>query len=247
MNYLQWTKKSCNYAERLHKELDYQPLYLNYNTGLHISENGKEFSDLMEEFINNVPKSTEITIIGYSMGGLVSRSAFYYAEKSGYSWIKKVKKVIFLGVPHSGAVLERRGNMLDNIVEVSPYTAPFSRLWKIRSSGITDLRFGNLLDTDWEGVDRFEYLIDRRTHVPLPKKIKFYAIGASIINKSGKITEQILGDGLVTLNSAFGINKDPKLSLKFSEDKKCVISNANHLSLTSSTKVYDVIKNFILN
>ena len=32
---------------------------------------------------------------------------------------------------------------IDTILEISPYSAPFSRLGKIRSRGITDLRYGN--------------------------------------------------------------------------------------------------------
>jgi hypothetical protein len=51
---------------------------------------------------------------------------------------------------------------VDLILGVSAYTAPLARLGKIRSAGITDLRYGNLVDEDWAGRDRFAGGGDRR-------------------------------------------------------------------------------------
>jgi hypothetical protein len=43
-----------------------------------------------------------------------------------------------------------------------------ARLGEVRSAGITDLRFGSLLDGDWKGQDRFAFRADARSPVPLP-------------------------------------------------------------------------------
>jgi pimeloyl-ACP methyl ester carboxylesterase len=107
-------------------------------------------------FFNQLPLPIELVIIAHSMGGLVSRSACHYGKVAGHSWLNHLLKIVFLGTPHHGASLERAGNWIDIILEISPYSAPFSRLGKIRSAGVTDLRYGNILDEDWKGRDRFE-------------------------------------------------------------------------------------------
>ena len=245
MNHLQWSKKNYNYANNL-KEIGYQPIYLYYNTGLHISENGKLLSEIMEKFSKNLKKTTEIVIISHSMGGLISRSACYYAQKSKYSWINSLKKIIFIGVPHHGAILERSGNFVTNLMDINPYIAPFSRLGKLRSAGITDLRYGSILESDRKGVNRFECIEDRRTPVPLPKDIKYYAI-ATIIGKTSNEMNNTIGDGLVTVNSALGFSKDSKYNLEIPEDHKKVLNNINHLGQLHNSDIYKLIKQFILN
>lgn len=90
-----------------------------------------------------------------SMGGLVARSAFHHGEAAGHRWPRLLRHLVFLGTPHHGAPLERGGNLLASILELSPYAAPFARIGRLRSAGVTDLRFGNLLDEDWQDRDRF--------------------------------------------------------------------------------------------
>jgi hypothetical protein len=51
-------------------------------------------------------------------------------------------KLVFLGTPHHGSPLERGGNGLDLILDLSPYSAPLTRLGKARSAGMQDLRHG---------------------------------------------------------------------------------------------------------
>ena len=94
-------------------------------------------------------------------------------------WRKKLDKLVFLGTPHHGAPLERIGNWVDVILGKTPYAAAFARLGKIRSAGVTDLRYGDLLDEDWQGRDRFAREPDPRRPVPLPKGVACYAIAAT--------------------------------------------------------------------
>ena len=72
------------------------------------------------------------------------------------------------------------------LLEALPYAARFARLGKIRSAGITDLRYGNLLDEDWEKRDRFEPARDDRRAVPLPDGVECYAMAATTGKKTGR-------------------------------------------------------------
>ena len=245
MNDLQWTRQGHDHGAALARDLGFEPLYLHYNSGLHISENGQEFSDLMESLVEQAQQSLALVIIGHSMGGLVARSACYYGEAAGHSWPTQLQKLIFLGTPHHGAPLEKGGNLIDVALEISPYSAPFSRLGKIRSSGVTDLRYGNVLDEDWNGEDRFSRPVDKRTAVPLPGGVDCYAIAATTTKEFNVLGEDLIGDGLVPVSSALGHHKNVDLALAFPESHQWLARDMNHLDLLNHPDVYEKIKSWL--
>ncbi|MCP3875258.1 MAG: hypothetical protein GY699_19155 [Desulfobacteraceae bacterium] len=242
MNDLQWNSQGHDHGGALARDRGYLPVYLHYNTGLHISQNGREFADLIEVLLNQLPQSAELVIIAHSMGGLVSRSACHYGKAAGHSWLNHLQKIVFLGTPHHGAPWERAGNWIDTILEISPYSAPFSRLGKIRSAGITDLRYGNILDEDWTGRDRFECSGDHRSPVPLPDDLQCYTIAATTSNNLTTLSDQLAGDGLVTINSALGRHKNDDLNLLFPETHQWIARDMNHMDLLNQPEVYETIK-----
>ncbi len=247
MNDIQWTRKEHNHGAALAKELGKTPIYLHYNSGRHISTNGKNLNELLENLVQQwtVPIE-ELVIISHSMGGLVTRSALHYGRQQQKTWTKHLKKIVFLGTPHHGALLERTGNYLDVILESVPYAKPFARLGKIRSAGITDLRYGNLIDEDWQGNDRFELQRDQRQHIPLPKEIECYSIAAATGKVTDHISPRILGDRLVDVKSALGQHKNPSKNLGFKERNTWVAYENTHLDLLDNPKIYAKIKAWIL-
>ncbi len=71
---------ALRYGPRLATEAGVRVLYVRYNTGLHISENGRALSQLLTELLAAYPDAVgELVLVGHSMGGLVARSAGYYA------------------------------------------------------------------------------------------------------------------------------------------------------------------------
>ena len=186
MNDLQWKRKGHDHGVSLARDLAYTPVYLHYNSGLHVSTNGRAFAERLETLVQLWPVPlTELVIIGHSMGGLVARSACHYGALARHEWVRRLDKLVFVGTPHHGAPLERGGNWVDLLLGASRYSAPLARLGKIRSAGITDLRFGNLLDEDWNKRDRFKRTGDLRLPVPLPQGVACYAIAATT-GKSGR-------------------------------------------------------------
>lgn len=242
MNDLQWTRKGSDFGAALARDLGYTPIYLHYNSGLHTSTNGREFAALIEALVQEWPGPLkEFGILAHSMGGLVARSAYHYATAAGQAWPQQLRKLVFLGTPHHGALLERGGNWVNLCLGLSPYTAPFARLGKLRSAGITDLRFGNVLDEDWQGFDRFEHAGDLRHPVPLPEGVRCYAIAANIGKKAGGL----FGDGMVPVNSALGRHGDPGRTLSFAPSRQWVACGMNHWGMLSQPAVYARIKRWL--
>ena len=245
MNDLQWNRQGHDHGAALARDVGLVPLYVHYNSGLHVSENGRSLSKLLETLTTLWPQPLTLTIIGYSMGGLVARSAIYYGQVNGRSWPKQLQKLIFLGTPHHGAALEKGGNWIDNILTINPYSIPFSRLGKVRSSGFTDLRYGNLIEEDWQGRDRFELAGDQRTPVPLPIGVACYTIAATTKKPANKRAGDFIGDGLVPVGSALGQHKNARFNLWFPDDHQWIARDLNHIDLLNHPSVYATIKNWM--
>ncbi len=246
MNDRQWRRKGHDHGAALATDAGFTQVYLHYNSGLHISTNGRAFADLIEALLKVWPAPVEeLVIIGHSMGGLVSRSACHYGKVAGHDWLRHLRKIVFLGTPHHGAPLERGGAWLHVILNASPYTAALARLGKIRSAGITDLRYGSLLDEDWEHRDRFARSKDKRRAVPLPDDVQCFAVGASIAKRESSLSKQLLGGRLVPLRSALGQHADPSRNLSFPESQQWIGYGMSHFDLLDHREVYERINQWL--
>jgi hypothetical protein len=235
MNDLQWTRHRHNHGTALAAELGWTPVQLHFNSGLHISTNGQAFAALLETLVCEWPVPLgELAIIGHSSGGLLTRSAHYYGAAAGHLWPTYLRRIVFLGTPHHGSALEQGGNWVNVLLGLSPYSAPLARVASIRSAGITDLRYGNLLDEDWQGTDRFHHAGDRRRPVPLPEGVQCFAIAADKGRRSG--------DGLVSLDSALGRHAQAGQALLFPESRQWVGHGMGHWDLLSRKAVYQQIR-----
>ena len=263
---------AVEYGTALALALGCTPVYVRYNTGLHTSQNGAEFSKLLEQLVAQWPVPVEeLTVLAHSMGGLVTRSAVHQATQpatrpaaqtsaqaaaeaaiapSGESskavlrWPSLLKNIVFLGTPHHGAPLERAGNWVDVILGSTRYSKPFARLAQLRSAGIADLRYGHVLEEDWQGHDRFRRQPDSRVHVPLPEGVACFTVAATTAatatqspTAGGSLADRLIGDGLVPLGSALGLHDDPQRSLQFAKKSQLIACNMNHLQLLSSPAV----------
>ncbi|MES2051236.1 MAG: alpha/beta hydrolase [Pseudomonadota bacterium] len=246
MNDLQWTSGSPHHkyghGEELAKALGYTPVYLHYNTGLHVSVNGKWMAGLLEQLVEAWPQPVEdITLLTHSMGGLVSRSACHVAEQGGMAWRKKLKNIIFLGTPHHGAPLERVGNWVDVLLGSNFITKPFAKIGHVRSSGITDLRYGdalgNLAGGGWADADRFEMAPDQREPLPLPAGVACFTVAATTSARAGDLQDRLLGDGLVPLASALGEHDQAHHALGFKPENQWVATSTNHMELLKKPEV----------
>lgn len=205
-------------------------LYLRYNTGRHVVANGRELADLMEKLAAAWPVPLQrVDMLAHSMGGLVARSACLQAQASQHEWLALLRSLVFLGTPHHGAPLERGGHGIDLLLGASPYTAAFSRLTGLRSAGIRDLREGHVSMGNGAPVA-----------VPLPAGVACYAV-AGTLGAAPRLGDRVLGDGLVTVESALGRHPDPGRVLAFAPDHVWVGTGLGHLELLHSPAVLEQV------
>jgi len=239
MSELGWSRKDAPcIGARLQAELACTPLYLRYNSGRHISTNSQQFAGLLEQLCEAWPVPVEsLSLVGHSMGGLVIRSACWYAEQAQSTWLRYLRRVVCLGTPHHGSPLEKAGHALDVLMQKIPYTAPLA-FGKHRSAGIKDLRHGNLLDEDWQGHNPDQPRPDTRRLVPLLPDVDYYFAAASVGRHEHDPLGQLLGDLLVRLDSAVGAHKDDLRKLAIKPENCQVFHQKNHLDLLDDERVH---------
>ncbi|MEO6773830.1 MAG: alpha/beta hydrolase [Kofleriaceae bacterium] len=233
MHHGQWLRNGHDHGAALAAELDATAIYVDYNSGRHISTNGAALAVELERLVTGWPCPVEsIVIVGHSLGGLVARSACEAARVAGHAWLGKLTTLVTLGSPHHGAALERGGNWFEALLGVSAYSAPFRVLGQIRSAGVTDLRFGNVVDADWQGADRFALAGDPRTPLALPVGVACYAIAATTAPEP---CERLPGDGLVGVTSALGQHDRSEHVLRFAD--RHLAFGLGHLDLLDAPAV----------
>lgn len=196
-------QEGITYGSRLADGLGHTPVYVRYNSGLHISKNGSLLALLIEELVREWPQPVEeLVLVGHSMGGLVLRSACHQATQTDMQWKQHVRHVFFLGSPHLGAPLEKFGNAAAWVLDRFDVSRAFATLINKRSAGIKDLRFGAILDEHWQGADPDALLDDRTGPVPLLEGANHYFVAATVTRDPAHPLGKAIGDWLVRASSA---------------------------------------------
>lgn len=235
-----------NFGTLLARDLGYTPLYLRYNTGRHVSENGRDLAALLAELGAAYPAPlSELVLIGHSMGGLVVRSAAHYGSCDQRPWLPHLKQVICVGSPHLGAPLEQLGNVLTASLRAfdTAGTQVTAQVFNARSAGIKDLRFGYVVDEDWQGHDP-DTLLDNHRHPIAPVAGVGYAfIAATITRDPAHPLGQLIGDLLVRPPSAAGQAAHPHHVVPFHSGQ--VFSGMNHFHIANHPAVYEQIRRLL--
>lgn len=206
------------------------PLYVRYNSGLHISHNGRALAALLDQLVQRHGDHIQrISLIGHSMGGLVVRSAGHYGHAS---WTQRTAAVVMLGVPNDGAYLEQLSHMSALVLDAVPNlsTKIIARVIDQRSDGIKDLRIGVLVDEDWQRPDAAQLASHQRTPVPLLPGVDYHVVAGTLLGDADSAASWLacyLGDGMVGTRSALGSHVTCR-----------VFPSTSHLALVAHPEVH---------
>jgi hypothetical protein len=234
--WLMYARRFPPYGKRLRDELGFTPVYVRYNTGRHISDNGRELARLLDRLLDEWPvEVAEIALIGHSMGGLVARSACHYG--AGREAIARVRHVFSLGTPHRGAQLERLAHAAGAAMCRLPETRPVASALRVRSAGIKDLYHGYLVDEDWEDYDPQAFLVHEARRIPFLQTADHYFVAATVTRDPEAPLGRAVGDLLVSRASAWA--QRPFERVRFPVDHYAHVGHANHFELLGHPAVAD--------
>ncbi|BBX44982.1 permease [Mycobacterium cookii] len=232
---------SRSYADRLRAELGYTPIMLRYNTGLHISVNGRTLAEILDLLHDQWPVPvTEVVLVGHSMGGLVVRSACHYGAQQQLGWTDAVGRVVCLGSPHLGADLEKGVHVASWALAKLPETRAIAAFLNARSDGVKDLRYGACLDEDWLDADPDELLNDRCREAPFLPHATYHFVATTV---APPLLGKIAGDHLVRPKSAAGQGKWRRIP--FDAEHGITLSGLHHFDLLNHPSVYAKLRDWL--
>lgn len=214
-----------NYGQQLEEAFGYTALYLRYNSGLSIKDNGRELSEKIQQLFDHYPLPIdELILVGFSMGGLLIRHAQLDSNKY---WTSKLQACIYIGTPHEGAKLERAGKTTSKLLQ--SLSKPYLNIWhswaELRSEGIKDLHDGFKDDKE-----AFHH------------GAKHCFISGGLLKSTSDIAELIenafIGDSLVVKSSAH-----PDVALEQRTNQH--FSGLDHFTLPRTPKVYEFLSGWL--
>ncbi len=225
-----------NYGLRLQREHSFTPFYLRYNSGLPVIKNGEAFARQLTDLVEHYPvEIDEIVLVGFSMGGLLMRSAQSYAEAEGHRWLEHLTDCFYLGTPHEGSPVERAGHYASWILRRTPleYISHWADWADFRSRGIQDLRHGL-------AQHKFDFYPGCR-HSFISGSIKSDSALESA-SGSGRVLSRLLnrmlGDSMVQTSSAYPQSAPP-------ESRFAHLDGVRHVPLANSNRVYQQLESWI--
>jgi pimeloyl-ACP methyl ester carboxylesterase len=228
------------YGARLARDLGATPVYVRFNSGRHISENGRSLAELLDELVADWPVTVErIALVGHSMGGLVARSAC----AAGGDWTALVRHTVSLGSPHTGAPLESAVHYAAAALGTVGETRPFAGLLRRRSAGIRDLRSGSLVDEDWRDRDPEALRAAACREIPLLEGAANHFVAATITADAEHPVGRLVGDWLVLQPSASGRSRTRVVG--FRDEDGAHVGGAHHLALLNHPAVYERLREWL--
>ena len=228
-----------DYGSLLARDCAITPLYVRYNTGRAIADSGASLDSLLGAVLEAYPMAIdEIVLVGYSMGGLVARSACHLASEAGHAWLPLVKRAVYVGTPHVGAPMERVGRIVARVLHAidDPYTRLIGQIADLRSEGVKDLGDADLRHEDRAGQRARITLRDARHPVPLLPQIQHRLIAGTLAREPW--LAELFGDSLVPVRSA--THRDAGLAAEHVR----IVRGVSHLALAHHEDVYEHLRAF---
>lgn len=232
-----------DYGSLLERELGFTACYVRYNTGRAIADNGASLSALLEALTQAYPVALEeLLLIGFSMGGLVIRSACHNAVDQAHTWLPRVRRILYVGTPHLGAPGERLGKLTSNVLSSIPnaYTQLIAEIANLRSDGIQDLAHAALREEDRSLVRNPWDLRDARHPVPLLPEIQHHVIAGSLFVDPRLAF--LFGDSVVPIASATYKGQAQEI---LPPERVHVLPGLSHIGLAHAPAVYQQIKTIL--
>lgn len=203
----------------------FTPLLVRYNSGRHVPDNGADLAKLLEAVVQAWPVDVrEVALVGFSMGGLVARSAIRAGHEADHAWARQVSHLVTLATPHLGSPIEKGARAGAWALGIASKTKPLRDFVDTRSQGIRDLRHGTVARVDDETM----------ADEPLPARIKQHFLAGVTTADPQSLFGRLVGDFVVRPASGTGRGTRRRLD----PDDVRIIEGVRHTGLFHNPEVH---------
>lgn len=202
------------------------PVLVRYNSGVSVARTGAELAQLLANLQASWPvDAPAVSLVGFSMGGLVARSAYATGMAAGHAWATGARHLVNIGTPHSGSPIARGVGLGSWALRIAKTTRPLSDFLNGASAGIKDLQSGADIAVAWE-----EAMPSPHSH---PSEARHHFIAAVVTENAHHPVGALVGDLVVPVASA----TQPAAR---SENVR-VVGNRRHFDLLTDSDIADQI------
>lgn len=237
---------SVNYGTLLAADQGWTPVYVRYNSGRHISENGEQLAQMLTSLLDALARPVdEIALVGHSMGGLVAHSAAYHGQQGQHGWVQRLCQVVSIASPHDGAPLEKLGSLVASALEAFdlPGTRIPADVINARSAGIRDLRHGCIVERDWQLCRGDGPLRDDRSPTPWLEGVSYHRLVSTLTTDPANPIGTLLGDIMVRPESAAATS--PVHGGPDHPGEVAHVSGITHVALANHPAVYAHLRRWL--
>jgi len=212
--------------ESLASDPQINPVLIRYNSGLAVARTGQEVAALLALLSASWPAAgSRVSLVGYSMGGLVARSAYAAGIATGLEWAARARDLVTVGAPHHGSPVARGVRLGSRALRVARTSRPLSDFLETASAGIKDLEDGAGIAEAWEAA----------VAIPDggPSGVRQHFVAAVVTGDARHPVGVLVGDLIVRVASASGRTLAP--------DNVRVLGGRRHFKLLSDPNVIDQI------
>lgn len=207
--------------DTLSSETAMTPVLVRYNSGRSVADTGAELAGLLAVLSGEWPSANpRISIVGYSMGGLVARSAYATGISAGHGWARQARDLITIGAPHHGSPIAGAVRLGSRALRIARTSRPLSDFLETASAGIKDMEDGAAVSRAWEEASA----------VPASSAgIRQHFVAAVITGEPAHPFGVLVGDLVVRVSSASGRTLAP--------DNVHVLGSRRHFDLLTDPDV----------
>lgn len=234
-----WGDPGTTFATLLRKERGLLPIYVRYNTGRPVADNGaalQAWLDALHDALVAIEQPLQrLVLIGHSMGGLVLRDAVGRGVTANAGWLGALDAAACLGTPHQGAPLERVVAVITDTLKLVPLPGASvpAALLKLRSAGIRDLGKGDLGDLEAAPAAW------KRASLPSTERLRWLLVACTVAEDTDGLAAKIFGDGMVPRTSATAPERAS------TNTTSVVIGGVGHAVIGNHPKAYYVVRAFL--
>lgn len=241
-----WTETGDpeNYEKVIRNE-NYYPVFVRFNPGNPVPENGKQLMLLLKELLaTNAFHKIKFKVVSYSQGGLIFRSMLYQAKEDGFPVSKSIDHALFVNSPDGGSFLEKFGFWMGTALEQVPVALIqiIGAIGNQRSDAMKDLSHGIIRPEDRESgqVERYA----REIYFGELDDIMATQV-YSVLAEDHELWSRWFGDGIIEEPSLIRLTDKVYRQKKNPENRVHKITGASHFQVMGHPQTMKIFRSIL--